>query len=85
MSKEYNLVMPFLDESESYCNGFELGQIWERMKNGDQINTQPVHVTNKKQLVLCCEYHGYEGHFTPMDADWILFSAQHIDITSLIN
>lgn len=84
MSKEYNLVMPFLDESESYCNGFEVGQFWERMKNGEEIASQPVHAANKKQLRLCCEYYGYESNFTEMDADWILFSAQHIDITDLI-
>jgi hypothetical protein len=50
--EEWSCVMPFLDGSETYVFGFELGVIWHMCT----VNTFPeamlMHVANIKQLEL---------------------------------
>lgn len=52
------LLMPFFDESESFVNGFETGQIWEQIKNGEEIWKRPIHTSNEKQISAMCEMFG---------------------------
>jgi hypothetical protein len=56
--EEYKIVMPFVDESDSFTNGFECGQIWEQMKFGMTINRM-VHKTNKEQIEMMAAKNNY--------------------------
>lgn len=49
------LLMAFIDESESFVNGFETGQIWEQLKEGMSIEKRACHTSNQEQLKAMCE------------------------------
>lgn len=51
-------LMPFFDKSDAFTEGFECGQIWERIKNGETFVGQPIHVKNIPQIELICEMYG---------------------------
>lgn len=59
------LLMPFTDGSEAFTNGFECGQIWEMLKNGESITDRYVHVENRKQIEMICEF--YKADYLIMD------------------
>lgn len=47
---EFGCLVPFVDDSESYVNGFESGIIWQRMLAGEEIiggaTEPPTHSEN---------------------------------------
>jgi hypothetical protein len=55
MSKE--LVMPFVDESIEFVCGFECGQIWEKLKNGNSFVGYTIHTENSAQVQMICDYY----------------------------
>lgn len=76
--------MPFLDESHNFTNGFECGQIWERMSKAEVIKNQVVHVVNVEQIKLMAEYWGYEATFKDYDDTWTYLTACQVDISQLL-
>jgi len=52
------LLMSFIDESASFVNGFETGQIWEQIKEGEEITKRACYTTNKEQIKMMCEMFG---------------------------
>ena len=73
---EYSLQMPFLDESESFCFGFECGQIWEEMKGNKQVDRM-VHIENVRQVEMMCKRYLYTCEFTSLEdcQDWVKLNA----------
>ena len=57
------LLMPFIDESESFTNGFECGQIWEKISQGETLEKYLCHSENEEQIKMICESFGVEYHF----------------------
>lgn len=60
---EYRPLMAFFDESVSFCNGFECGQIWQRMDAKEPL-AQNVHAANVEQIKAMADVHGYQVDFT---------------------
>lgn len=67
---EFNLIMPFKDQSKSFTNGFECGQIWEKMENGVEFKMYPIHYENIKQIQMMADRFGYELEILDYNIDW---------------
>jgi hypothetical protein len=64
MSEGYSLVMKFLDPSESFCHGYEMGMLHMRMQSGEEFEHQTVHAANREQIEMLArssiaDKHGY--------------------------
>lgn len=57
MKKDYGMLMPFIDESHEFVNGFECGQIWEKLKIGNTFCGYMVHTENSAQIQMICDYY----------------------------
>ena len=64
------LLMPFEDESHSFTNGFECGQIWQMISEGDNLTQYLIHSVNKKQIELICRSFGVDCNITESDSEW---------------
>jgi hypothetical protein len=75
------LLMPFLDEGENFTNGFECGQLWEKMSKDEVITSKLVHSVNCNQIELMCEHFGYEYEMMDcLDGCWHYLTCKPIDI-----
>lgn len=78
---EYSLVMKFLDASESFCHGYEMGMLHMRMQAGETIETQTVHAANREQIEMLARSsiansHGYEIEWEDSGVDgWLYLTA----------
>lgn len=52
------LLMPFLNESLDFVLGFEAGQIWEQIIEGNMIDNKIFHSKQIEQIELICESFG---------------------------
>lgn len=58
---EYSLLIPFLDPSQRYCRGVELGmQIIAPMLNGKRVIRGYFRSRNEEQIRLAAHRMGYE-------------------------
>ncbi len=55
MREKNMLLMPFEDSSESFTNGFECGQIWEKLQSNEKLNGYLIHSCNIKQIKKIAE------------------------------
>lgn len=72
------LLMPFLDESESFVHGFECGKIWQLIEDGEVIENYLVHVANKDQIELMCKTFNLDNEFSIINEDWAYLTIQSI-------
>jgi hypothetical protein len=79
------LLMPFVDESENFTNGFECGQLWEKMTNDAVFENQLIHSENKEQIILMLVHFGYEYKIVDCgDGCWCFLSGNPINISSVL-
>ena len=65
---EYGLVVSFDDQSASYVNGFEAGQIHQRMSSGTEAEfDMTVHSANKETLERMAVAYGWSVSFKPTE------------------
>jgi len=57
------LLMPFIDDSENFTNGFECGQIWEKISQGEILEKYLCHSENEEQIKMICESFGVKYSF----------------------
>lgn len=79
----YVLLMPFLDESANFSNGFAMGQLWEKMSNNEEFENHSVRQENGEQVELMANHFGYNFSLTEYDEEWLLFTGKPIDISKL--
>jgi hypothetical protein len=72
------LLMPFIDESESFTNGFECGQIWQMISEGDIIGRHLVHRENIEQIELICRSFGVDFGIDIADDTWAYLTVKTI-------
>jgi hypothetical protein len=77
---KYGLVMKFLDGSESFAHGYEMGMLHMRMAAGELIERQSVHRANKEQIEMLARsgiasQHNYDLQWEPWDDDWMILTA----------
>lgn len=77
------LLMPFLDESESFTNGFECGRIWQEVNAGETFASYLAHKCNQKQIEMIFEHFGYEYLIVDAGEGWIYLTATPINISSI--
>ena len=80
-SEEYGLIMKFLDQSPSFCYGFECGQLWHALTRCESVHDYLAHTDNKVQLELILKRFLYKYTITPAYEDprfndWILINAE---------
>lgn len=76
---EYGLVLPFIDQSESFCLGFETGVQYARMRYGREAAfEQTVHTENLGQLRAAAQRAGWEARFAPIDDTWSTMHARRL-------
>ena len=61
------LLMPFLNESKDFVLGFEAGQIWEQIIEGNMIDGKIFHTNNKAQIELICKSFGVNYSIIEID------------------
>lgn len=54
----WGLVLPFLTDSVEFCNGVEIGMLYERMKVEDRIGSY-FHTANQEQITLMANRSGW--------------------------
>lgn len=74
------LIMPFIDESESFVNGFEAGQIWELLQAGEMIESRPCHLSNKEQIKMICELFNCNYMIEDIADGWAILTVKPIVI-----
>lgn len=82
MTGEYSLVMKFLDASESFCNGYEMGMLHMRMQAGETIELQTVHAANREQIEMLARSaiasdHGYALEWEDTGVEGWLYLTAH--------
>lgn len=74
---EYGLVLPFIDQSETFCLGFEAGTQYARMQYGvEQDFVQTVHTENVGQIRAAAQAAGWSARFEPLTEDWTTMYAE---------
>lgn len=73
---DFSLIFSFPDDSESFVLGFEAGQIYNRMVDGEaEIDRTdiPVHTANRECFDRMARAMGYVGRFEPIPelSDWM--------------
>ncbi len=75
--EDFNLVLPFIDQSPEFCHGFECGQQYARMQHGrDNAFSQTVHTENLGQLRSAAASVGWVARFEPLDDTWSTMHAE---------
>ena len=64
---QYDLVVTFTDDSQSFTNGFEAGQLWEAMKRCEPTIEKTVHTANKDTIHRMAHAEGYDVDWTSSD------------------
>lgn len=82
MSKDNALLMPFEDESPSFVNGFEIGQMWEKMNRTEDFDGYLFHTENKKQVEMMCKRFHFSCRIYKVDETW---SSLYAEITAEAN
>lgn len=82
MTDSYSLVMKFLDASESFCHGYEMGMLHMRMQSGEAIEKQTVHAANREQIEMLARSsiasaHGYALEWEDSGVEgWLYLTAR---------
>lgn len=77
---ENMLMMPFIDGSESYVNGFETGQLWELLNNGELLHNRPCHISNKEQIKMMCDLLNCNYSMEDIDECWFYLNVKETKI-----
>ena len=72
------LLMPFIDESEMFTLGFECGQVWVKIEEGESLNSYLIHVKNIEQVKLICRTFGIECGIDIVDDTWAYLTTKSI-------
>lgn len=72
--------MPFIDPSETFTLGFECGQLWEKIQEGEVFNNYPVHTKNKEQIELICRSFGVDSELIYVNEDWSQLTTKNIQL-----
>jgi protein-arginine kinase activator protein McsA len=75
------MIMPFLDESKSYTQGFECGRVWAEMKTKQPFKDYPIHKSNAEQIKLVAKVLGYEISITELNETWSILNGSHEEDT----
>lgn len=70
MSDKTELLMEFIDESNSFVLGFECGMIWKLLRSKDKILKHPVHLENSAQIQMICDFYNVKCTITPTADIW---------------
>ena len=70
------LLMPFIDESENFVLGFEVGQIWTKMERNEKLENYLFHFKNTKQVELMCKRFLYLYEIEIIDSTWSKINCQ---------
>lgn len=74
------LIMPFLDKGESFTNGFECGQIWNKIEEGEVLEGYLIHTENIEQIKLICRTFGVECGIEICNEEWAYLTIKPIKI-----
>lgn len=67
----FSLIVPFIDESESYCLGFEAGLVWADLVNKDYA-VRTVHRANMKQFESIAKHFKVDLNIVPtLEYEWV--------------
>jgi len=67
---EYSLLLRFDSDEPEFTRGFEVGQIWERLKH-ESIFDGPVHAENAEMVMRIAEAVGCEFSGTHATDGWV--------------
>lgn len=65
----WQLVVPFLDGSDSFCRGFETGTVWALLQAGQDVIRKCVQCSNLRQLVLIASHYKQDMHVDSIEGD----------------
>ena len=69
---EYTIGMAFVDQSQSFCLGFEAGILYEKLKGGEMPDKYMVHTENLRQIKLMVSNFNLECFVDPTEvSEWV--------------
>jgi len=72
----YGLLMPFIDDSNSFVHGFECGQIWTLIEQKKPLEKYLIHKSNEKQVRMICDRAYYSCAIETIDDTWSYVTAK---------
>lgn len=78
--EENILLMSFIDDSETFTLGFEAGQIWTKVENGDTLENYLFHTKNIKQVELIMKSFLSDFNIELTNKDWALLNMKKMKI-----
>lgn len=70
--EDYNLLVSFPDQSETFVLGFEAGQLWEVLKSGsgEMIYSLTMHTVNEEVFTRIGRHYGCTAEFKKLEGGW---------------
>lgn len=70
----YGLLIPFLNDGEDFCHGWECGIISSEMSKGRTFEKYTMHTANIKQAEVIAKHYHYTLSFENIGDGWSLMS-----------
>lgn len=70
------LLMPFKNDSTDFAEGFQCGQIWERLNHNDVIEGLLIHRAIVPQVEMMCKRFHCEYKIEPAYEGWSILDAR---------
>jgi hypothetical protein len=78
MSDRNTLLMPFLDKSENFTNGFECGIVWNKIEEGETLERHLIHEENIHQIEMICKSFGVEAEIEVTENGWAYLTLRSV-------
>ena len=65
----YDLVLELTSDAPEYAQGFEMGTLWERLKQQPESGT--FHAENAEQMRVIARRLGYRVELRPLADGWV--------------
>lgn len=72
MESNYDLLVSFPDQSETFVLGFEAGQLWETLKagSGEMMYGLTMHTANEEAFTRIGRHYGCTVEFKRLEGGW---------------
>jgi hypothetical protein len=74
----FELVLPFVDQSSSFAHGFECGQLYQQMTDGKSIEGEQISEESREQVEKICKRFLYQYDIGISVNGWCSFNAHPV-------
>lgn len=78
----HGLILPFPDQSPSFCHGFEAGNVWTELKTKTFVDGRTVRVENTEVLKAIAAHYGYTATLVESEVEgWLYMSVEKFKLS----